>query len=104
MRRFHFRISEVIRAYVEGRWGLNATDLTTEEILLQLAGLDDLPAAEGARLAGFLRATDRVKFAEHRPAPPEIEGTWEAALGFVEATQPRPQSEEPAAEPEREAA
>ena len=104
VRRFHFRISEVIRAYVEGRWGLNATDLTTEEILPELAGLDGLAADEGARLAGFLRATDRVKFAEHRPAPPEIEGTWEAALGFVEATRPRPELEEPMAEPERAAA
>ena len=103
MRRFHFRISEVIRAYVEGRWGLNATDLTTEEILPELAGLADLPAEEGLRLARFLSATDRVKFAEHRPAPSEIEGTWEAALGFVEATQPRPEPDA-AAEPMREAA
>ncbi len=75
VRRFHFRISEVIRTYVEGRWGLNATDLTTEEILPQLAGLAELPADEAARLARFLRATDRVKFAEHRPSPSEVTET-----------------------------
>ena len=104
VRRFHFRISEIVRAYVEGRWGLNATDLTSEEIVPQLAGLADLPAAEAARLAEFLRATDRVKFAEHRPPPPEIEQTWERALGFVEATRPRPEPETADAEPAREAA
>lgn len=104
VRRFHFRISEVIRTYVEGRWGLNATDLTTEEILPELAGLTELPADEGVRLRGFLRATDHVKFAEHRPPQSEIEQTWEAALGFVEATQPRPEQQETAAELEREAA
>ncbi len=104
VRRFHFRISEVVRSYVEGRWGLNATDLTSEEIVSQLGGLTDLPAAEAARLADFLRATDRVKFAEHRPPPSEIEQTWERALGFVEATRPRPEPEATDAEPAREAA
>ena len=104
VRRFHFRISEVVRAYVESRWSLNATDLTTEEILPELGGLADLPATEAVRLTEFLRATDSVKFAEHRPPPAEIEGTWERALGFVEASRPRPEPEAAAAEIEREAA
>ena len=105
VRRFHFRISEILRAYVEGRWGLNATDLTTEEILPHLAGLGDLPSGEADRLTRFLRATDRVKFAEHRPPPSEVEETWERALGFVEATVPRQEPQEEAAdELEEEAA
>jgi hypothetical protein len=103
VRRFHFRISEVVRTYVEGRWSLNATDLTTEEILAALATLSDLAPPEAGRLGEFLQTTDRVKFAEHRPPPSEIEQTWERALAFVEATRPRPEPE-PAAEPEREAA
>ena len=104
VRRFHFRISEVIRAYVEGRWGLNATDLTTEEILPELSSLSDLPSVEANRLRDFLGATDRVKFAEHRPPLDEVEATWERALGFVEATVPRPEADEPAAGLEEEAA
>ncbi len=104
VRRFHFRISEIVRAYVEGRWGLNATDLTTEEILPELAELYGLAAAEAEQLSRFLGATDRVKFAEHRPPPEEIEATWERALGFVEATRPRAEVEDSDAEPERKAA
>ncbi len=104
VRRFHFRISEVVRAYVEGRWGLNATDLTTEEILPELAPLADLPPPEAARLTDFLRDTDHVKFAEHRPPPSEIEETWERALGFVEGTRPRPEPDDSTAEIVREAA
>ena len=104
VRRFHFRISEVIRAYVEGRWSLNATDLTTEEILPELPALADLPPSEARRLGEFLDATDRVKFAEHRPPPSEVEATWERALSFVEATVPRPEPEEPAGELEEEKA
>jgi len=104
VRRFHFRISEVVRAYVEGRWGLNASDLTTEEILPELGGLAELPADEAVRLTRFLRATDRVKFAEHRPPPSEVEETWEQALGFVEATRPRPEPAASGAETARQAA
>ncbi len=90
VRRFYFQISEVVRAYVEGRFGLNATDLTTEEILTRLPAVGELAEADRAALAGFLEHTDRVKFAEHVPSEEQIRQTYDGALGFVEATQPRP--------------
>jgi hypothetical protein len=90
VRRFHFAISEIVRGYVEGRFGLNATDLTTEEIFTDLGGVADLDAGDGDTLHRFLLATDLVKFAEHTPSKSEIEQTYESALGFVEATKPVP--------------
>ncbi|MGB5882042.1 MAG: hypothetical protein WBH85_18600 [Thermoanaerobaculia bacterium] len=95
VRRFYFAISEVLRSYVEGRFGLNATDLTSEEIVAELPALDDLGDDHGHVLERFLADTDRVKFAEHQPSEGEIEGTYENALGFVESTLP---VEEPQAE------
>jgi hypothetical protein len=86
VRRFYFTISEVLRAYVEGRFGLNATDLTSEEIVAVLPVLDDLGDDHSRVLERFLADTDRVKFAEHQPSEGEIEGTYENALGFVEST------------------
>jgi hypothetical protein len=86
VRRFYFAISEVLRSYVEGRFGLNATDLTSEEIVAELPVLEDLAGDHGRVLERFLVDTDRVKFAEHRPSEREIEGTYENALGFVEST------------------
>lgn len=94
VRRFYFRISEALRVYVEGRFGLNATDLTTEEILPALVGLPELAEGERGGLESFLVHTDRVKFAEHRPSEGEIQATYEGALGFVEATQPKAIEEE----------
>ena len=88
LRRYYFAVSAVVRAYVEGRFGMNATDLTTEEILSRLGGLARLDRVEARRLKRFLLATDRVKFAAHLPGPEEIERTWEQALGFVRATRP----------------
>lgn len=92
VRRFYFQISEVVRSYVEGRFGLNATDLTTEEILVRLPTIAELAEADRAALGAFLEHTDRVKFAEHVPSSAEIQQTWEGALGFVEATRPRPEA------------
>ncbi len=88
LRRYHFAVSAVVRAYVEGRFGLNATDLTTEEILSRMGGLIRLDPNQARRLERFLLATDQVKFAAHLPRPEEIERTWEQAMGFVQATRP----------------
>ncbi len=97
VRRFHFAISEVVRAYVEGRFGLNATDLTTEEIFAGLEVLPELNVEDGLTLRLFLLGTDRVKFADHTPSEQEIEETYDGALGFVEATMPVADPEEKAA-------
>lgn len=97
VRRFHFSISEVVRAYIEGRWGLNATDLTSEEIIGLISSLRGIESEQAMSLRRFLLDTDRVKFADHVPATPEIEQTYERALGFVEATRPRPEIEPGAA-------
>jgi hypothetical protein len=88
VRRYYFAISEVLRTYVERRFGLNATDLTTEEIVPRLTAVDELDSAQSGRLESFLLDTDQVKFAAHRPSEDEIEQSYERALGFVEATRP----------------
>jgi len=86
VRRFYFQISEVVRFYVENRFAVNATDLTTEEILEWL----DLGEGPGENQVGpleqFLWQTDQVKFAHQDPSQQDIETTYDQALGFVEAT------------------
>lgn len=92
LRRYYFAVSAVLRAYIEGRFGLNATDLTTEEILSRLGEPAPVPIRldplQARRLERFLLATDQVKFAAHLPGPEEIDRTYEQALGFVQATRP----------------
>jgi hypothetical protein len=88
IRWFYFRLSEVVRTYVEARFGMNATDLTTEEILASLTQLDQLAADQNEVLCRFLVDTDQVKFAHREPSRGDIESTYEQALGFVEATRP----------------
>lgn len=88
IRWFYFQISEVVRTYVEARFGMNATDLTTEEILASLTHLDQLATEQNEVLGRFLVDTDQVKFAHREPSGDDIESTYEQALGFVEATRP----------------
>ena len=85
VRRYYFRLSVVVRTYVEGRYAFNATDLTTEEIV---GGLEDLPLAndEQGLLTHFLHDSDRVKFAAYVPNPEEIKESFRQALTFVEST------------------
>lgn len=89
VRRFYFAISEVVRAYVEGRFGLNATDLTTEEIVARLRHMSELAEPQRESLERFLVDTDEVKFAAREPNEQDVETTYELALSFVEETRAR---------------
>ena len=88
VRAYYFALSEVVRVYVEGRFGLNATDLTTEEIVTRVGDVEGLSGDDSARLCGLLTAADRVKFARVFPSSREIEATFDQALAFVESTRP----------------
>ncbi len=86
LRRAYFELSEVVRVYVEARFGLNATDLTSEEIVRRMPAIPALGPAAGERLRRFLGDTDRVKFAAHLPGEGEIRETLRGAHAFVDAT------------------
>ncbi len=90
VRAYYFAISEVVRIYVEGRFGFNATDLTTEEIFARLADVQALQTAQRQSLRDFLMQTDTVKYAARVPDNAHIAHTYEQALTFIEATQPAP--------------
>ena len=64
---FHVRASDIVRAYVEARFGVDALEMTTREVLDGLRVHD----VEKAVLGDFRRLLERcdlVKFAKDRPA------------------------------------
>lgn len=99
--RLYFELSEVVRVYIEARFGLNATDLTTEEIVVSLPGVRGLETEPALALRRFLIATDRVKFADHQPSEDEVRADLERARDFVESTLAQPEIANEAGEGER---
>lgn len=79
-------VSDAVREYLEGRFGVRAPELTTEEFLEQLSGKPLPGLGGGDELAVFLGQCDLVKFAGWRPGGEELEGLEAAALGVVDRT------------------
>jgi hypothetical protein len=80
---YHSRLSDILRGYVEERFGVRAMERTTEELLAALR-VSAMPAEQITALGNLLRTADLVKFAKYRPAPVEHEQALGAALRFVE--------------------
>jgi len=88
VKRFYFNLSEIVRCYVEDRYGLRATDMTSEEIIRQLKKNSVLPEGEKPAFVTFLKETDTVKFTDFYP-PVEIARTVrDRAKKFVIQTKP----------------
>lgn len=75
MRNFHAELSLVVRAFLEARLHINATDLTTDETLSLLAARGLVVGETHASLTTLLREADRAKFADE-PVEPAPVGPW----------------------------
>jgi len=84
---FYYRISGILRQYIENRFGLRAPEQTTEEFLSGLDKDSGLPAEFRPLLKTFLRNCDLVKFAEFMPENQEIEGAFESCRAFIRGTE-----------------
>lgn len=91
---FFARLSDIVRHYVEQRWGISAPEQTTKEFLRSAATHPELAGGHERTLGGFLRAADMVKFAAVRPGTDACGQALDSMRGFVRATAP---VEEPAA-------
>jgi BatD DUF11 like domain len=85
---FHLRISDILRRYIENRFGLQAPERTTEEFLVELSRAETttkvLLKSHKALLTDFLTQCDLVKFAQHEPSITECEKTILICQEFIE--------------------
>lgn len=85
---FYYRLSGIVRTYIELRFGLMAPERTTEEFLVEVRRGDALRFGHQELLGEFLTACDLVKYARHEPPGAEIDASVEAARRFVRETAP----------------
>jgi hypothetical protein len=83
---FYLRLSNVLRRYIEGRFGLNAPEQTTEEFLDGLRHGTPFRLEHMELLRSFLQHCDLVKFAELQPTREQAESTIALCRRVVEET------------------
>jgi hypothetical protein len=93
---FYLRLSNVLRHYIEDRFGLRAPEQTTEEFLAELRRNQPFGSAHKERLQEFLEHCDLVKFAEMQPTRGEAETSVALCRRFIDETR---HEESPAEEP-----
>lgn len=96
---FYGLLSNIVRRYVEDRFGIHAPERTTEEFLHELKGGQALGPAHQSLLKMFLEHSDLVKFAEMTPARADVNRSVDLCRRFIHETAPRgiEQADEPAA-------
>jgi hypothetical protein len=92
---WYVELSDVVRRYIEDRFGIRAPELTTEEFLREARRLGELGEAHRGLLSAFLEGCDRVKFAGHEPAVDESRAALELARRLVAETAAAPPGEVP---------
>lgn len=84
---YYTELTDILRRYLYGRFGINATEMTSRQIL---ARLDKNPETKDKRqyFRQILDMADFVKFAKVRPLPDDNVLAFENAERFVRETKP----------------
>ena len=97
-KQYHSRVTDIIRTYIEHRFGIIAMEMTTGEIMQSVRNLNfDAGALE--KLSHLLTIADMVKFAKVLPLPGENEMSMQHSYEFINMTRevkteiPEPQKE-----------
>ena len=88
-KQFYFRLSEILRAYLMGRYGIGALEMTTEELLPQVAR-SNICDDHRQGLRRFFIHSDAVKFAGQAAAPLRRKDDIEFIRFFIQRTTPVP--------------
>jgi hypothetical protein len=83
---FTARVSDILRTYIEDRFGLKAPERTTEEFLAEAGDGLEVDIEKKSILAQFLVHCDLVKFAALEPTAEDVKRTFETCRDFIDAT------------------
>ena len=91
---YYTRLIDILRDYLQGRFGINAMEMTSQQIT-RVLNENETTRMPNARMKRILEIADFVKFAKVRPLPDDNHRALAEAVRFVEETKP---VEEPASE------
>lgn len=83
---YFFRLSDILRHYIEGRFLLKAPEMTTEEFLICLDQSAQLNQDQKLGIKAFLTQSDLVKFAKFEPTIAQADTGFQLVRKFVDET------------------
>lgn len=89
-KQYYSSLADIVRKYIDGRYDINAMEMTSDEILTLIKPLI-VHKKEYSSLNDLLKISDLVKFAKFVPADDENEAYYDSAYYFVENTKLLPQ-------------
>lgn len=81
---YYTALTDVIRTYIEGRFGFNAMEMTSSEIIDMLMNVNDQESIKDLR--NLFGTADLVKFAKHNPLINENDANLISAIDFINET------------------
>lgn len=82
---YYTELTDIVRIYIEDRFGIDAMEMTTHEIIRGLP-VREMTEDIVDRLEQTLTLADLVKFAKEKPLPTDNDSSWVHAKNFVEKT------------------
>lgn len=86
---FYTRLTDILRQYLNGRFGINAMEMTSTQIRHTLQANEETRLSK-RNMDRVLETADFVKFAKVRPLPDDNVMAFNSAIQFVEDTKPQP--------------
>lgn len=86
---YYDKLTDVLRNYIEKRFGFNALELTTAEIVERLQKSNDATALR--ELREVLETADLVKFAKYETSLSEADRSLVMAIDYVNTTKQKPE-------------
>lgn len=83
VQRYHILLADVLRVYIDRRFGLHASEQTTREFLSTLKQSAALPEEQQDQLRSVLERCDLAKFARIDYSPSDCRATAQQARDFV---------------------
>lgn len=84
---YYTRLIDILRDYLQGRFGINAMEMTSQQITRVLQENEETRLSN-SRMKRILEIADMVKFAKVRPLPDDNFRAFSEATQFVEETKP----------------
>jgi len=83
---WYVELSDIVRHYLEDRYGVRAPELTTEEFLQEARRSAELSGTHRELLSAFLEQCDQVKFAAYHPEQAESKAALATSRRFLDET------------------